>query len=158
MGEANNIAHGKHLLTAFLGLFFGPYLIYYLLFHDPLETWPILQGVLIVLCCLCIFQFFNGLRKSGIFNGLMWDSSFVVVSYGWNTYRTKETSTRNAPVWNECLPVVIKEDSVDYSLQFSVYGKKLLSSNRLLGSCKIGLQVCFVCLDGNKILLLIIAL
>eukprot|EP01135_Chromosphaera_perkinsii_P011756 Nk52_evm2s2496 gene=Nk52_evmTU2s2496 len=138
--SAQNIAHGKHLLSALVGLFFAPYLIYYLCSYDPLDTWPVLQYSLLILSCVCIFQFFNGLRKSGVFNGLMWDSSFVVVSYGWNTYRTKETPTRQLPVWNECLPVVIKEESVDFSLQFSVYGKKLLSTNRLLGSCKVSLS------------------
>eukprot|EP00126_Sphaerothecum_destruens_P006722 Sdes_comp19497_c0_seq3m11015 len=136
---AENLPRGKHLFSALIGGLVGPYMIYH--FSQIYETdhLKIYHTIFLALAVFCVFQFFNGLRRSGIFSGLMWDSSFVVISYGWNTYRTKETSTRQDPVWNETLPVLIKQDSIDYSLVISVYGKKLLNKNQLLGTCKLSL-------------------
>ena len=148
--HAYNVGHRRRLFTALFALFAAPWLVYYSVYFPGVLWTPLgsveagdslsLLAVRVVLaasCCFCLLQFVHAIRASGLLNGTFWDDSFVVFSHGWNTYRTKEASTRHDPTWNEFIPVVMNESNMDYSLQFSIYEKKLLESNKLVGTCSL---------------------
>lgn len=150
--QAHNVGRRRRLFTALFAFLAAPWLIYYSINLPQYVETPLgrieagysmavlaVRVVLAACCGFCIMQFVHAIRASGLLNGTLWDDSFVVFSHGWNTYRTKEASTRHDPTWNEFVPVVINESNVDYSMQFSIYEKKLLESNKLVGTCRLSL-------------------